>query len=358
MLALTVAVLMAHVVLLRGAPGLLDLSRLETPRVFNTRRVELAAALPLTPGQSAQSGPATVTAVAASRSGGMTSPVVTGRYRPTGDTEEAQRVAATQSSALVQLESGQVNQPVASTRDEQISSPDVAPGPVRPQAESAVLAGLATVPESVLIKYQVTANKFPYRLNAELGWQKNGEDYETRMEISAFGLSRVQTSRGLVTPQGLAPIRFSDKYRSEVAAHFNREKGKVTFSANTPDVILQAGAQDRLSIMIQLAALIAAAPARFPLDTVIATQTIGPRDADTWLFTVGIQETLSLPGGELPALKLQRNPRQEFDQRVELWLAPALGYLPARIRITEPNGDYVDQKWLETLGQIPKSGRP
>jgi hypothetical protein len=43
-----------------------------------------------------------------------------------------------------------------------------------------------------------------------------------------------------------------------------------------------------------------------------------------------------------------RNPRREFDQRVELWLAPALGYLPARIRITEANGDYIDQKWLSS----------
>jgi hypothetical protein len=33
-------------------------------------------------------------------------------------------------------------------------------------------------------------------------------------------------------------------------------------------------------------------------------------------------------------------------------LAPALGYLPARIRITEANGDYVDQQWLATEPQI------
>jgi hypothetical protein len=63
---------------------------------------------------------------------------------------------------------------------------------------------------------------------------------------------------------------------------------------------------------------------------------------------VGKEETLILPGGQQATLKLIRNPRQEFDQTVELWLAPALGYLPARLRITEPNGDFVDQKWLAT----------
>jgi len=143
-------------------------------------------------------------------------------------------------------------------------------------------------------------------------------------------------------------VRFSDKYRSEVAAHFDREKGRVTFSANTPDVPLLAGAQDRLSILVQLAAMIAGDPEHYPEATTITVQTIGPRDADTWLFTVGKEETLILPGGQQATLKLIRNPRQEFDQTVELWLAPALGYLPARLRITEPNGDFVDQKWLAT----------
>jgi hypothetical protein len=152
----------------------------------------------------------------------------------------------------------------------------------------------------------------------------------------------------------LAPIRFSDKYRSEVAAHFNREVGKVTFSANTPDVLLMVGAQDRLSILIQLAAMISGAPGHYPANTVIATQTVGPRDAAIWLFTVGSEETLTLPGGVQATLKLVRNPRQEFDQKVELWLAPALGYLPARIRIAEQNGDFVDQKWLATEPLVTK----
>jgi hypothetical protein len=185
-------------------------------------------------------------------------------------------------------------------------------------------------------------------LNGELLWQHDDASYNARLVFNAFGQARVQTSRGQITSQGLAPIRFSDKYRSEVAAHFNREQGKVTFSANTPDVPLLAGAQDRLSILVQLAALVGSAPNRYPPATTITIQTIGPRAADIWLFTVGETETLNLPGGEQATLKLVRNPREEFDQKVELWLAPALGYLPARVRITEPNGDFVDQKWLST----------
>jgi len=214
--------------------------------------------------------------------------------------------------------------------------------------EDVAWASSYVIPASLNLQYDVSSNKFPFRLNAELGWQQDGASYDAKLSFGAFGLRRVQTSRGQITSDGLAPLRFSDKYRSEVAAHFVREKGKVTFSANTPDAPLLAGAQDRLSVVLQLAAMIAGDPDRFPRASTITLQIIGPRDADMWLFTVEEDETLNLPGGPQATRKLVRNPRREFDQKVELWLAPALGYLPARIRITEANGDYIDQKWLSS----------
>lgn len=202
------------------------------------------------------------------------------------------------------------------------------------------------VPQSVKLLYQVKANKFPYSLSGELVWRLTDNTYQASLSFGAFGQTRTQTSRGQVNAMGLAPERFSDKFRSEVAAHFNRSLGKVTFSANTPDVPLQAGAQDRLSVLIQLAAMAASAPARFKPDTTITLQTIGARSADLWLFTVGERETLTLPNGALEGLKLSRKPRQLYDQQVDIWLAPQLGYLPARIRIQEANGDYIDQQWV------------
>ncbi len=209
-----------------------------------------------------------------------------------------------------------------------------------------------SVPGSLNLKYEVSSNKFPFSLNAELGWQQDGASYDAKLSFGAFGLRRVQTSRGQITVDGLAPTRFSDKYRSEIAAHFVREKGQVTFSANTPDAPLLAGAQDRLSVVLQLAAMVAGDPERFVRASTITLQIIGPRDVDIWLFTVEEDETLSLPGGPQATRKLVRNPRREFDQKVELWLAPALGYLPARIRITEANGDYIDQKWLSSEAPV------
>lgn len=215
-----------------------------------------------------------------------------------------------------------------------------------PTLQAAPLPEIYTVPGSVRLSYQVTASQFPYRVNGELLWKKLGETYEARLEISKFGLSRTQTSHGLITPEGLAPVRFSDKFKNEVSAHFDKKLGKIFFSANTPDIPLVPGAQDRLSVLVQLGSLIAGNPRAHPPATTITVQTVGPRDADTWVFTVGRLETLKLPGGDQTALHLVRNPRYPQDQKVDVWLAPALGYLPARIRITEPDGEFVDQKWL------------
>ena len=232
--------------------------------------------------------------------------------------------------------------------------PPAAPAPKehspapRPPREKPPSFSVDALSGSMRLVYKVFANRFPFSLNAELLWRNSGESYNARLNFSAFGQNRSQTSRGLISDVGLAPERFSDKYRSEVAAHFNYPQGKVTFSANTPDAPLLTGAQDRLSVLIQLGALVASEPKRYGPGTTLTIQTVGPRDADLWLFTFETTEPLELPGGTLQGLKLVRNPREPFDQKVEVWLAPKLGYLPARIRITETNGDSIDQQWVSS----------
>ena len=51
--------------------------------------------------------------------------------------------------------------------------------------------------------------------------------------------ARTQTSRGRITGDGIAPLRFGDRYRSEQAAHFQRDKGVISFSSNAPDAPLR-----------------------------------------------------------------------------------------------------------------------
>ena len=219
------------------------------------------------------------------------------------------------------------------------------PVPLRPPRESALTLGTVAVPPPTRLLYRGESNKFPFRVSGELVWRQDGLGYDARLTMSAFVLSWVYTSRGELGAQGLLPLRYSEKQRSEVAAHFERDKGRISFSANTPAVPLLTGAQDFLSVMLQLASVIGGEPARYPVATAITVQVAGPRDAEVWLFTVERQETLRLPGGEQGTLKLVRHPRRQFDQEVAIWLAPAMNWLPVRLRITEHNGDYLDQKW-------------
>ena len=58
--------------------------------------------------------------------------------------------------------------------------------------------------------------------------------------------------------------------------------------------------------------------------TVVSVYTAGPRAADTWTFSVAAVEVLQLPYGDIKTLKLARQPQKEYDQAVEIWLAPAL----------------------------------
>lgn len=203
------------------------------------------------------------------------------------------------------------------------------------------------LPAPVRLAFDVAgqAKKFDYQARAELLWQHDGAKYEARQEISAFLVgSRTQRSTGMVTDQGLQPERFGDRNRSERAAHFDYAKGRVTFSANTPEAAIGPGVQDRLSVFIQLAGLLAATPERFVPGTQITLTTVSATAADRWTFTVEAAETLTLPMGNLPTLKLQRLPRRDYDQKAELWLAPSMGYLPVRIKITQANGDFADLK--------------
>jgi hypothetical protein len=204
-----------------------------------------------------------------------------------------------------------------------------------------------SIPNSVRLSYKMTglSRGLNYHANGELNWLREANRYESSMVVSAFLLgSRSMTSVGEVTADGLAPKRFGDKARNELAAHFDADKGKITFSANRPELPWQRGAQDRLSVFFQLAGLLAGQTGAAPTGTRIAIYTVGPRDAETWTFIVENMENLNLPVGEIKALRLTREPKREFDQKIETWFAPSMSYWPVRIKITQSNGDFVDQQ--------------
>ena len=213
------------------------------------------------------------------------------------------------------------------------------------------------IPGSVTLDFEATGQSgaSPQRgVFGELVWLQDGSRYDGRLTLKAVFFTLLNWhSTGRIGPSGLEPERYSESRKSEVASHFVRDQNQIVFSSNTPPVPLLPGAQDRMSVMMQLGGLLAASPQRYPAGTRISVQTVGPRDAEVWVFVVGDEEKLSLPAGEFTARKLTRDPRKAFDRKLELWLAPEYGYLPVRIKQTEANGDFADAQLRKPLPPGP-----
>ncbi len=249
-----------------------------------------------------------------------------------------------------------VNTPPADTPPTQAPDDTLVAAAPRPGASTAAPQPPlppASPPGAADLLYEVSgqAKGLRYSAQAHLRWQPNGTRYTAELEINAFLVgSRMQTSSGHLNAQGLAPERFGDRRRgTEKATHFDHAGQRIRYSSNAPDTPLLPGAQDRLSVFLQLAALFQAQPDGYPAGQTLRLQVAGTGDAQTWSFQVGPQETLALPAGNVNARRLTRPPRREFDSTVDIWLAPELQHLPVRIRITEHNGDMADQQ----LRQLP-----
>ena len=328
---LTLAVLLAHWGLLQG--GVLVLQPAADPqgavtRAFTTRTIHMASSAPVVPA---------VVAVVRPRPAKSAAPALA---QPDGVLESNQAVDLVDTA-----------QAAIETIATDVADGAPAAEPAAPAATAMATAQSLRIPGSTRLKYDINGevNGFRYYANGELLWLHDGITYDARLEISHFLLgSRVQTSKGQLTALGLEPIRFGDKVRSEVAAHFERSKNKVSFSANTPDAPLLPGAQDQLSVFLQLAAMLGGDADRFSAGTHIAFQAVGPRSSEAWDFVVGAAESMELPGGRVKALKLTREPTGENDPKVEVWFAAEMDYVPVRIRLSQSNGDFVEQQWHST----------
>jgi hypothetical protein len=182
----------------------------------------------------------------------------------------------------------------------------------------------------------------------QLQWKSDGRTYDMSLQASYFGITLLsQSSAGSLSERGLEPLRYGDQRgtRSEQAAHFRREKAQIEFSNNKPSAALLPGAQDRLSVILQLAGLLLGDVERHLAAKRITLQVAGIDGAQVWEFVLEGSETVTLPTGQMQAQRLQRKPRDEFDQRLEIWLAAELSYLPVRIKqtsVTNPDTDFTD----------------
>ena len=179
---------------------------------------------------------------------------------------------------------------------------------------------------------------------ATLFWQTSATGYEARLDSSLAGRpTQGLVSRGGFDAAGLAPERQVDERRgrAKAAINFRREDGLISFSASTLELPLPPGAQDRVSWIMQLSAIVAAQPERFtPGQAVLLPVASGQGRLEVWTFGVQAFEPLDLPVGRLTSgLHLQRLPEALYEPRIEIWLDPQRQYFPVRLRWSRTNGE-------------------
>jgi hypothetical protein len=231
------------------------------------------------------------------------------------------------------------------------SAPAAAPPPP-PPAEPEARRYVVDMPPPAKITLDVArtdADGTEWSGEALLAWQLNADSYRIQIEAGIrVVFARVNLvvlkSEGAVAATGFAPITMTEKRRGRAmtATHFDWGKSRITFSASQASYELPAGAQDKASIPLQLAAIARGDPKQLTgaIDIFVGED----RDAVVYRFTVVGQEEIDTRLGKLQTWHLTRPPQPgSYKSRLDIWLAPAYGWYPVRIRNSEANGAVTTQ---------------
>ena len=195
---------------------------------------------------------------------------------------------------------------------------DHAPRPVYP----------TQVPAS--FELEMIARRGPHTGRMHWSWRLDRGRYETRLSGSVHhptqaGHAIDWSSSGGLDEAGVAPERYVSRPRrgGAQAVNFDRDgPGGVSFSGPTGRHPLVPGAQDRLSWLVQLMAVLQARSTPPRPNEPLVLWVAGPRgDAQDWVFIA--QESAQ-------GVHLLRTPQQRYDLRVEVWFDPPPG--PVRLR--------------------------
>jgi hypothetical protein len=199
------------------------------------------------------------------------------------------------------------------------------------------------LPPSTAITYTVTRpGRAPTA--AQLRWDTDGATYT----VHSDGILGKLSAQGSGSDAGVSPK----------TAEEQRTGGKTVTTLFSVDTIAidgrdypnNVGSQDRASLLLQLTGMGLTAPIQ--LRNVIEIFVAGPREPDVMTFQAGEDEELATPLGAIATCHLVQVTRPGA-ARLEIWLAPALGWVPVQLRLTAPNGAASTQ----TVTRIDSAGR-
>ena len=249
------------------------------------------------------------------------------------------------------------------------SIPSLPPAPTSPPAQTAAAKAVEAAedksqlsllqdmqaPDSVQLQYGFSADA---QASASLRWQRQDDgQYQLRWQQTLGGKSSQMQSTGVLGADGLQPLRYSEagSAKSEVATHFVADKQQIIFSNNSPSAALAVGAQDRVSVLMQLGGILAAQYEAQALSEAIDIPVAGSSQLRMWRWQVlGLQDALpavkKAMGEDAAAqwLAVRHDPSVDggaaWEPTITVWY-DSHGFLPVRIESRYPSGAVQDAQW-------------
>jgi len=200
-------------------------------------------------------------------------------------------------------------------------------------------------PPSAVLTYQLSASAKGFKINADstLEWRLGGSEYRIVNRGSFLFFSFEWESTGNIGEAGLAPSRYREMRNKRVKiTEFDSASGRLKLPSGNEEA-LQPGTQDRLSVLLQLAAIGRAEGGAFANGKAVSFRVAGSSRSDNWHFRAASRDQLSTPMGDVEAVHLIRERDHDDGQKIEVWLAPAHDWLPVRVLSNEADGDFLDQ---------------
>ena len=176
--------------------------------------------------------------------------------------------------------------------------------------------------------------------------------YSIRNEVEAKGFVSlfywnkvVQTSDGLITPDGLRPINYHYQFGSRIdnlaVCDWESKKIIITVNGNKSEIEMQEGSQDMLSVMYQFMF-------EPPLTKMKLYVTNGKNYKPYDYAYVG-DEIIETDVDKIETMHIAKF-NYTNEERIDLWLAKDYRFIPVKIRKTEKDGSILDQsaKKIET----------
>ncbi|WP_341890103.1 DUF3108 domain-containing protein [Variovorax sp. YR752] len=233
------------------------------------------------------------------------------------------------------------------------SAPEMAVAAASAPAPSASAAAPFEWPASTRLSYKLVGNvRGEVHGDAQVEWIRQGSRYQVHLDITvgmpiAPLITRRMSSDGELTEQGLAPRRYDEDTKLMF-----RDPRRLTMLFEPGAIVMPngrrrarvGGVQDTASQFVQLSWLFSTQPELLRTGNTVDFALALPRSVDRWVYDVLAQEPVFTAFGAVEAfhLKPRRISRPGGELVAEVWFAPQLRYLPARIRIEQDPETFID----------------